>query len=84
MIVSLTSQMIPSARNVRCARPMVGSGIKGAGLSSALWTAAAYEIGRIEGNSLAASVVVQTDSLRRPSISGRDMAGGTGVTKSSQ
>jgi len=40
---------------------MLGSGIKGAGLSSALWTAAAYEIGRIEGNSLAASALVQTD-----------------------
>jgi hypothetical protein len=63
---------------------MLGGGIKGEGLSSALSTAAAYEIGRIAGNSLAASAFVQTDSLRRPSMSGRDTAGGTGVTKSSQ
>ena len=85
MSVSLTSQMIPSARNVRCDAPsMLGIGIEGAALCSALWTAASYEIGRIEGKSRVASILVQTDSLRRPSMSGRDTAGGTGVTKSSQ
>jgi hypothetical protein len=77
--------MMPSARILRCLSP-ASDGRRSGGMrrSNAFATAASQEIGRMSGNSIAGSVLVQIGSLLKLSTSGRDTAGGNGVTRSSQ